>query len=388
MSEDRGQTTENREQGTVPSSVFRPPEGAGRMLLIGDIRKALLDAVQVDRYPCEVRTNILEGIDAATRGRFAAVGIVMEGTTHQLGSALQALRAGTKARILLLAQMHEEPIARRFVETEAEDKLADAYLICPTCLASLCTQAGIDRKTEDGGQKAEDGRQTTGDGIASNPPSAVGNPQSVGLLPDLEQRIRHLEWLATTDDLTGLKNRRYIWEFARQILEHARRTKGRVTLLVFDIDNFKHYNDVYGHLMGDEILRQAALLMRRCCRSHDVVGRIGGDEFAVVFWDDPYRGAGDVERERRAATAEHPSEVILVAKRFQKEFGHADLHLLGPGGEGVLTISGGLAGFPRDGDTVEQLFARADLALREAKGSGKNRIYLVGEPQGDIAGIG
>jgi PleD family two-component response regulator len=108
----------------------------------------------------------------------------------------------------------------------------------------------------------------------------------------------------------------------------------------------------------------------------------------VVFWDDPYRTAGDVERERRAATAEHPSEAILVAQRFQKEFGRADLHLLGPGGEGVLTISGGLASFPRDGATVEQLFARADLALREAKSSGKNRLYLVGEPQGDIAEIG
>ncbi len=372
------------------SDAMVSPAGRGRVLLIGDIHKALLDAAQVDRYPCEVRTNILEGIDVATRGRFAAVGVVMEGTTPQLGPALRALRDGTKARVLLLAQMHEEPIARRFVETGTEEKLADAYLVCPTCWASLCSHAGLEPKMEDRGQKTEDG-------IGLNPQSAVRNhvtpgldqgPQSVVLLADVEQRIRHLERLATTDDLTGLKNRRYLWEFARQILEHARQTKGRVTLLVFDIDNFKHYNDVYGHLTGDEILRQAALLMRRCCRSHDVVGRIGGDEFAVVFWDDPDRTAGDVERERRAATAEHPSEAILVARRFQKEFGHADLHRLGPGGEGVLTISGGLASFPRDGATVEQLFDRADLALREAKRSGKNRLYLVGEPQGDSAEMG
>ena len=349
------------------------PAGAGRVLLIGDISKALLDAACVDRYPCEVRTNILEGIDAAARGRFAAVGVVMEGATHQLGPALKALREGTKARILLLAQMHEEPIARRLVETGGDEKLADTYLVCPTCFASLCTHAGI-------GQGPDDGRQKTEDGVAPHPQSQLP-------LADLERKIRHLEWLATTDDLTGLKNRRYLWEFARQILEHARQTKGRVTLLVFDIDNFKHYNDVYGHLTGDEILRQAGILMRRCCRSHDVVGRIGGDEFAVVFWDDPYRTAADIERERRAATAEHPSEVILVARRFQKEFGNADLHLLGPGGEGVLTISGGLASFPRDGATVQQLFERADLALRDAKGSGKNRIYLVGEPKSDIADI-
>ncbi|MCX5646025.1 MAG: GGDEF domain-containing protein [Phycisphaerae bacterium] len=390
------------------SDSMAAPTG-GRVLLIGAIGKALLDAVHVDRYPCEVRTNILEGIDAAARGRFAAIGVVMAGTTHQLAPALKALREAANAKIFLLAQMHEEPTARRLVEA-ADEKLADTYLVCPTCWASLCSYMGIDRAVDDRGQKAQDG-------IAANPPSAMLSPRTpirgrhppseVPLL-ELEQKIRHLEWLATTDDLTGLKNRRYIWEFARQILDRARQTKGRVTLLVFDIDNFKHYNDVYGHLTGDEILRQAAVLMRRCCRSHDVVGRIGGDEFAVIFWDDPGSQTGGTaapggvpsrfegvppsnrgqdardtggratERERRAATAEHPSEAILLAKRFQKEFGNADLHLLGPEGRGVLTISGGLASFPRDGDTVQQLFERADLALRGAKGSGKNRIYLVG----------
>jgi diguanylate cyclase (GGDEF)-like protein len=351
------------------------------VLLIGDIGKVLLDALQVDRYPCEVRTNILEGIDAAARRQFAAVGIVMNGTTHRLAPALKALRAGTTARILLLAQMYEEPIARRLVETGGDGKLADAYLVCPTCLASLCTDAGVDQKPEDRGQEPEDrGQKTEG----SRPPSSVLRPPE---LAALEQKIRHLERLATTDDLTGLKNRRYIWEFARQILERARQTQGRVTLLVFDIDNFKHYNDVYGHMTGDEILRQAAVLMRRCCRSHDVVGRIGGDEFAVIFWDDPNQTPGAIERERRAATAEHPSEAVLLAQRFQKEFGNADLGLLGPSGAGTLTISGGLASFPRDGTTVQQLFERADLALRDAKGSGKNRIYLVGEPRDDVGEI-
>ena len=386
MEEDRRQNAEKAERSTdsirPSSSAPRLSESAGRLLLIGDIGKALLDALQVNRYPCEVRTNILEGIDAAACGRFAAVGIVMEGTTRPLAPALKALRTGTRARILLLAQMHEEPIARRLVETGGDDKLADAYLVCPTCLASLCTHAGIDQGPDDGGQRRESGEQSAAD---SRSPSCVLRPPE---LAALEQKIRHLEWLATTDDLTGLKNRRYIWEFARQILEHARQAQGRVTLLVFDIDNFKHYNDVYGHLSGDEILRQAALLMRRCCRSHDVVGRVGGDEFAVIFWDDPNATAGTSEPERRAATAEHPSEAILLAQRFQKEFGRADLRLLGPGGEGVLTISGGLASFPRDGTTVQQLFERADLALRDAKTSGKNRIYLVGPRQPSVPDTG
>jgi two-component system, cell cycle response regulator len=204
---------------------------------------------------------------------------------------------------------------------------------------------------------------------------------------DLETRIRHLEWLATTDDLTGLKNRRYIREFTRQVLDRAKESRGQVTLLVFDIDNFKHYNDVYGHPTGDEILRQAALLMRRCCRPHDVVGRIGGDEFAVVFWDDPRAVDAKGMQERRSKDSDHPTEAIFIAKRFQKAFGRSELHLLGPNAEGVLTISGGLASFPRDGQTVDDLFARADAALLDAKRSGKNRLYLVGRPQNDIAGM-
>ena len=203
----------------------------------------------------------------------------------------------------------------------------------------------------------------------------------------VEKKIRQLEKLATEDDLTGLKNRRYIWEFSRQIIERAKKEKGRVTLLVFDIDNFKHYNDVYGHLAGDEILKQAAVLMRRCCRGHDVVGRIGGDECAVFFWDEPRgRGVGQ-EDERRSLMAEHPKEVLAVAQRFRSELGKAEFPLLGPEGRGVLTISGGLASLGRDVSTIEELFEQADKALLDAKRSGKNRIYLVGKPKSDIADV-
>ncbi|MDT8304206.1 MAG: GGDEF domain-containing protein, partial [Sedimentisphaerales bacterium] len=196
--------------------------------------------------------------------------------------------------------------------------------------------------------------------------------------------------LATEDDLTGLKNRRYIREFSRQIIEHAIKENGRVTLLIFDIDNFKHYNDVYGHSVGDEVLKQAAVLMQRCCRSHDVVGRIGGDEFAVIFWDDPQSKPAGAPDERRFARADHPTEAVFIAKRFVRELENSELTPLaglGPEGKGVLTISGGLASFPRDGSTIQELFQQADTALLEAKRSGKNRIHLVGKPQSDIADI-
>jgi PleD family two-component response regulator len=266
------------------------------------------------------------------------------------------------AKIILLAQVYEEPMAMQLVSSACNGAtLADDYLICPV--------------------------QTERFYEVVSPAGGEGAGLGAAIVEVTSERIKQLEKLAIEDELTGLKNRRYIWEFSRQIIERARGENGRVTLLIFDIDNFKHYNDVYGHTAGDEVLKQAAVLMRRCCRGHDVVGRIGGDEFAVVFWDDPRRGPLKEEAERRSAMADHPGEAIFIAKRFRKGLGKAELHLLGPEGKGVLTISGGLASFPRDGSTTDELFEQADKALLEAKRSGKNKIYLVGSPQGDIAEV-
>ncbi len=346
---------------TRPAESTSAWHGEDRILLVGDAGKAFLDIDQADRHACDVRTSALDAIETATRNDYTTVAIVMDGLVAQLRAVLQGVRRGTTARVILLAQMYEEPIARCLArESGGEARLADGYWVCPTTLASFCR--GI--------------RAGTGPGAPAD-----------GAYAAMEAKIRQLERLATTDDLTGLKNRRYIWEFARQVLDRARQDAGRVTLLVFDIDNFKHYNDVYGHPTGDEILRQAALLMQRCCRPHDVVGRIGGDEFAVVFWEDPSCPALEGRSERRSTEAEHPTEAISVAKRFQNEFGNAELDLLGPEGHGILTISGGLASFPRDGATIQELFERADGALLDAKRSGKNRIYLVGEPKNNIADI-
>lgn len=340
---------------------------AQQILLIGDIGKAFLDIDGVKALGCEVQRNMLDGINAAAKSDVLAIAVVMGGTSAKLGLALKALRnANSQAKIVLLAQMYEEPKAIQLLGTSTNgESVADDYLVCP-----IEARRFLDAVTGSVPQKAS---QASSD-------SAVGE--------QIQSRIKRLEELATTDELTGLKNRRYIWEFSRQILEHARTEDGRVTLLLFDIDNFKHYNDVYGHSAGDEILRQAAVLMQRSCRPHDVVGRIGGDEFAVIFWDDSelQRLVGDDER--RSASTDHPRRgAIFIANRFRSEFNKAELDLLGPEGKGVLTISGGLASFPRDGSTFQALVEQADKALLDAKRSGKNRIYLVGRPQNDIADI-
>jgi len=359
--------------GTANIPIF-PGAGNRRILLIGDINGAFLDAdapaallrkAKQRGLPCEIQTNMPDAIEMAAKNSFTVIAVVMSGMSAKLASALKALReVNCDAKIILLVQVYEEPVAMQLVSSAFNGAtLADDYLICPVqtnrFYESIVTASG---------------QNGTGLGAAVT-------------VDATRERVKQLEKLATEDELTGLKNRRYIWEFSRQIIEHARGENRRVTLLIFDIDNFKHYNDVYGHLAGDEVLKQAAVLMRRCCRGHDVVGRIGGDEFAVVFWDDPRRKLSKEETERRSAMADHPKEAIFIAKRFRKELGKAELHLLGPEGKGVLTISGGLASFPRDGATTDELFEQADKALLEAKRSGKNKIYLVGSPQGDIAEV-
>jgi len=340
-----------------------------KILLIGDVSRAFLDAEAIGVLPYEVYANVSGAIEAASKNSFAAVAIVMSGLTSKLNLALKALReVSAGAKIVLLAKMWEEPIAMQFVDASYNRaRAADDYLICPIRARRLYEFIMFPH-----------GKPETGPAVQAAVDAAI------------EKKIRELEKLATEDDLTGLKNRRYIREFTRQIIERARKESGRVTLLIFDIDNLKQYNDIYGHSAGDEVLRQVAVLMQRCCRGHDVVGRVGGDEFAVVFWDEPQAKSSVMPAEggeRRTAMAQHPKEVISVAKRFQKELEKAELHLLGPAGKGVLTISGGLASLGDGCSTAQELFEQADKALLAAKRSGKNRIYLVGRPEGNIADV-
>lgn len=342
---------------------------AQRILLLGDVSRAFLDAGAVHEPEFEIYGDVADGVEAAAKDSFAAIGIIMAGLSSKLSLILKTLReVKPSSKIVLLVQMWEEPVAIQLVNaSNGNISVADDYLICPI-------QAGRLREFIMPSQGKQVAETVTEAAVDSS----------------IESKIRHLEKLATEDDLTGLKNRRYIREFSRQIIERARNENGRVTLLIFDIDNLKRYNDIYGHSAGDEILRQVAVLMQRCCRGHDVVGRIGGDEFAVVFWDER-QAMAEVpadDRERRSAMAEHPKEVVSIAKRFQKELGKAEFHLLGPEGKGELTISGGLASLDPGCSTVQELFEQADKALLIAKRSGKNRIYIVGRPDGTMAGMG
>lgn len=178
------------------------------------------------------------------------------------------------------------------------------------------------------------------------------------------QRWQDLAW---HDDLTGLHNRRYFDATLDELIERATAQRLRVTVLLFDIDDFKTYNDRFGHDTGDALLREVAVLLKECCRRHDIVARYGGDEFAVIFWD---------AEKPRVLGSQHPSDPMAVADRFRAAMRAHDFKCLGPRAPGPVTISGGLACFPWDGKTRAEILRAADEALLAAKRTGKNRLAL------------
>jgi GGDEF domain-containing protein len=203
----------------------------------------------------------------------------------------------------------------------------------------------------------------------------------IGKVAALQQRHNGLQKLAITDELTGLYNGRYFRHYLNRIVEKAKTLRFPVTLLLFDIDNFKKYNDQYGHGVGDEILRQTAALMKRCVRDHDLVARISGDEFAVVFWEK--EGPRQPREPNAGAPGRPPQTPVQILERFRRLLATQNFNGLGAGGQGTLTISGGLAVFPYDAHTVQELIDAADRALMfKAKKSGKNSIFLVGAQPG------
>jgi diguanylate cyclase (GGDEF)-like protein len=189
-----------------------------------------------------------------------------------------------------------------------------------------------------------------------------------------QARWRELAW---RDDLSQLHNRRYFDATIEKLITDARERRRRVTVVLFDIDDFKHYNDTYGHDTGDALIREVAVLLTRCSREGDVVARYGGDEFAVILCD---------AEEPRVPGSQHPTDPMALAERFCSVIrGHA-FRCLGPDAPGPVTISGGLACFPWDGHTAGEIVRAADEALLSAKRSGKNHIVLAKGATQDAAG--
>ena len=168
--------------------------------------------------------------------------------------------------------------------------------------------------------------------------------------------IEALEQRAMTDPLTGLYNRAYL---ADRFLVESRRARNYgfpMSVALFDIDRFKMINDRYGHPTGDAVLRKLASFLRERARSTDVVVRYGGEEFAILM-----------------ATADS-GVVFEQADRMRAEFEKTPFVVPGQADPIRVTISGGVATYPKDGQTFTDLIAVADAGLYHAKENGRNQV--------------
>jgi len=181
--------------------------------------------------------------------------------------------------------------------------------------------------------------------------------------------FERLERDATTDGLTGLTNIKSFKEKFRQELARAARYGRALSVFLFDIDNFKHYNDSNGHTAGDQCLRLTAEVLRANTRVSDVLGRYGGEEFIVLLPETDARGALAYAEKIRAAIA-------------AKDFPFRDKQPLG-----CVSISGGVASFPEDGKDVQTLIEAADAGLYRCKEAGRNRVGSATPPPPKLASV-
>ena len=181
----------------------------------------------------------------------------------------------------------------------------------------------------------------------------------------LDHGYREYRTMAYRDELTGAWNRRFYTSFMKRVLREAARSRRAVTVLVFDIDDFKRYNDDFGHDAGDEVLCETVRLLESVIRTDDRVCRIGGDEFVVVFAD----LAGP-----REPGSNPPETVEAIAARFQDQVCRMRFPKLGLDAPGTLSISGGLSTFPWDGNDAASLLKHADQLALQSKRKGKNVI--------------
>jgi len=172
---------------------------------------------------------------------------------------------------------------------------------------------------------------------------------------------KELEYLATTDPLTGAYNRRHFLELTEKEIIRARRYQSPLSISMIDIDHFKRINDRYGHPVGDLVLKELVKILRSQLRPNDVLGRLGGEEFTITM----------VECDLQKAFA--------MIERLRKSIEQHSI-MADDGTEVYFKISAGVAQLANETEGWESVMSRADQALYQAKKGGRNRVEIAPGP--------
>jgi diguanylate cyclase (GGDEF)-like protein len=187
--------------------------------------------------------------------------------------------------------------------------------------------------------------------------SLVG--KHVSLIIDKIKLFQETRRLSLTDGLTGLYNSRYFYKQLDAEIARTNRYGGSFSLILLDIDDFKHLNDTYGHQAGDDVLCELANIFKSVSRETDVVVRYGGEEFVIIL----------------PSTSE--SDTVILAERIRSTV-ETICFLMGHTGGVKITVSGGIASYPQNAADARSLLNAADNALYAAKASGKNKVQYFG----------
>ncbi|HVV40289.1 MAG TPA: GGDEF domain-containing protein [Nitrobacter sp.] len=180
---------------------------------------------------------------------------------------------------------------------------------------------------------------------------------------NLQQSLEAIRAESFTDPLTGLGNRKYFDRAMHDAVAIALRAGEPLSLLMFDIDHFKSFNDNYGHLTGDQVLRLVAMSLKQTIKGQDITARYGGEEFAVVLPNTALRQALTV--------ADHIRRAVMAKELKKKSTGEI---------LGRVTISVGVS-ILKPGDDMDSLIERADACLYAAKRNGRNRVICEADPE-------
>jgi diguanylate cyclase (GGDEF)-like protein/putative nucleotidyltransferase with HDIG domain len=272
------------------------------------------------------------------------------------GDAPKSIRLAKDSPIVTWLSREEKPLTREFIEVsqefkgirEAEKEDLDARqmeLLCPIkSKGSLVGILALSKKQSGTSYSADDTDLLMT--LASEAGVVIENAQ---LYARAKER-------AHTDELTGLLNHRYFHERIDEEISRCSRFGDIFSLLFIDLDLFKPYNDIYGHLAGDEMLKQIGLYIKNSVRSIDTAFRYGGDEFTVIL--------------PQASIADASKVAERVRRRIEMEMDSRGA---------PLTCSFGIASWPTDGVMREEIIQAADAALYHSKQMGRNRVCLASE---------